>query len=196
MTYALHQDELELAGEVTAAYQPEAHPHAPAGSSVGGQFTDAGNAAKKAATKSARSGQSRSGRSHRPSGQPARKPDDGTLSYDPSSNRGTGYGNPAGDPRVHKLQEALIRFHLTGARGKPLKKDGKLGPETTAAVKKAQHRLGLPEDGKVTPALLEKLSSLKTLPMRRAHTAKKAVHAATDAARHEFDNGTCRQCGY
>jgi len=148
---------------LSAAYDPSEHPHAPAGSSTGGQFAQIGNTAKKAATKSAKSGMSRSGRSHTPSGHPARKPDDGTMSYDPKSNRGTGYDNPDGDPRVKKLQEALTRLGLTDSAGKPLKLDGKLGPKTTAAVRKAQHRMGVPVDGKVTPALLQKLAEAKTI---------------------------------
>jgi peptidoglycan hydrolase-like protein with peptidoglycan-binding domain len=150
MTHALRQ----VADEVEAAFQPE---HAPAGSPAGGQFTTTGGGsgtAKPAAKKKTRPGQRR----------PVQRRDDGTLSYDPSSNQGTGYSNPDGDPRVHRLQEALTRLGLTDGAGKGLKKDGKLGPKTTAAVKKAQKALGLAQDGKVSPALLDKLSSLKSLP--------------------------------
>jgi hypothetical protein len=87
-----------------------------------------------------------------------------TLSYNPRTGRGTGYGVKGGDARVRALQAALNRLGLTDAAGKKLAVDGQLGPKSTAAVKAAQRRLGLPADGKVTPELLTKLKRLKKLP--------------------------------
>lgn len=135
---------------LNAAFQPEQHPRAPAGSSTGGEFAPGGSGSGKTPT-----------RRVAPK-KPARR-DNGTLSYDSKSNRGTGYDSKDGDPRVKRLQQALIRLGLTDSAGKPLKLDGKLGPKTTAAVRKAQHRMGVPVDGKVTPALLKKLTAAKTL---------------------------------
>jgi HK97 family phage prohead protease len=137
----------------------QAHPHVPAGSPAGGQFAPKGGKGGKTPAKAPAK---KSG----PARPPARKQDDGTLSYDPGSNKGTGYSSANGDPRVHKLQQALNRLGLTDSAGKALKDDGKLGPKTTSAVKKLQKRLGLPQDGKVSPALLEKIAGLKSLPRR------------------------------
>lgn len=120
-------------------FEPTEHPRAPKGTDSGGEFAKASkSSSKKSAT--------------------------GDMSYDPSTGQGTGYGAP--DPRVKKLQEALNRLGLTDADGNPLKVDGKLGPKTTAAVKAAQKRLGVAQDGKVTPAMLDKLAAAKSLPER------------------------------
>lgn len=155
MTHALH-----------AAYEPGSHPHAPAGTSTGGQFTTTGGNDSGKSGNAGKGPMKPAGKRTQRRGGPTVKRDDGTLSYDPNSNRGTGYDRADGDPRVHKLQDNLTRLGLTDGAGKKLKLDGKLGPKTTAAVKKAQKALGLPQDGKVTPALLDKLASLKTLPGR------------------------------
>jgi len=138
--------------------------HAPAGSSTGGQFTSGGGGSKtaKKTTKPKAAPKKHTGHT------PAHGSDHGTLAYDPDTGRGPGYGMPNGDPQVHKLQQALNKLGVTDSAGKALKDDGKLGPKTTAAVKKAQKRLGLTPDGKVTPALLAKLAALKALPHRSA----------------------------
>lgn len=95
----------------------------------------------------------------------------GNLSFD--GRRGAGYGKVGGDKRVHTLQGALNRLGFTDGGGAKLKLDGKLGPKTTAAVKKAQRALGLKPDGVVTPALLRKLSAAKTVKDLKAKTAAK-----------------------
>jgi peptidoglycan hydrolase-like protein with peptidoglycan-binding domain len=84
----------------------------------------------------------------------------GSLSFD--GKRGAGYGTPGGDKRVHSLQKALNRLGFGDGAGKPLKDDGKLGPKTTAAIKRAQRAMGLKADGAVTPALLAKLTKAKS----------------------------------
>lgn len=82
----------------------------------------------------------------------------GDMSYDSRAGRGTGYGHKGGDARVKLLQQALNRLGMTDSRGRPLAEDGKLGPLTTSAVKKAQRALGIkPADGKVTAALMVQL---------------------------------------
>jgi HK97 family phage prohead protease len=139
------------------AYTDAMHPHQPAGTSVGGQFAPSKSGTGKAPAKKAAAGQKhKPAPHHRPAGH------SGTLGY------GTGYGVGGGDKRVHRLQEALNRLGLTDGSGNKLRLDGKLGPRTTAAVKKAQKRLGLPQDGKVSPALLDKLAAAKSLPRRSA----------------------------
>lgn len=98
-----------------------------------------------------------------PSKHPRAKAGSGTggqfapLSYDSKSNTGTGYGSKNGDQRVHAAQEALRKGGFTDANGKPLRLDGKLGPKTTAALKRYQRAHGLKPDGKITPALLAAL---------------------------------------
>lgn len=102
----------------------------------------------------------------------------GTLSF--NGKTGAGYGEKGGDKRVHSLQEALTRLGLTDASGKKLVDDGKLGPKTTAAVKKAQRALGLKPDGVVTPALLQKITNLKSMPKTGgAKTAPRTPHVTT-----------------
>ncbi len=135
--------------------------HAPAGSSTGGQFTSGGGKTAKKTTPS--KAPSKAPKKHT---APAHHHDSGTLAYDPGTGRGPGYGMPGGDKRVHGLQNDLNRLGATDSGGDKLKGDGKLGPKTTAAVKRAQKALGLKPDGVVTPALLAKLHELKALPHR------------------------------
>lgn len=138
-------DDTEL-DEVLEAWDPSAHPRAAAGSSTGGQFAAGGGSA---------AGKSGSGKK-----APGKKQGE-VLSFDAKSGRGVGYGKKGGDARVRKLQAALNRLGLKDADGRRLVVDGKLGPRTTAAIKAAQRKLGVPADGKVTPQLLVKLVAAK-----------------------------------
>jgi len=102
----------------------------------------------------------------------------GNLSFD--GRHGAGYGTPGGDKRVHALQQALNRLGFGDGSGAKLKDDGKLGPKTTAAIKRAQRALGLKPDGVVTPALLTKLTKAKSVkdlkaPAKKAAAGKKAT---------------------
>lgn len=99
----------------------------------------------------------------------------GSLAFD--GHTGPGYGEKNGDKRVHSLQDALNRLGFKDMHGHRLLGDGKLGPRTTAAVKKAQHALGLKEDGVVTPALLHKLTSAKNVAALKAAVKKPAAAA-------------------
>jgi peptidoglycan hydrolase-like protein with peptidoglycan-binding domain len=156
--------EAELEDVVEGGWDPTAHPHAPAGSAAGGQFTASGGATAKAGNAPAKQG---AGNAPKRKGGPA-------LGYDAKSGRGTGYGKPGGDARVKKLQASLNRLGLKDADGRALKLDGKLGPRTTAAIKAAQRKLGVPADGKVTPQLLAKLVAAKSLTKKAKTPAKKA----------------------
>ncbi len=96
--------------------------------------------------------------------------------------RGAGYGVKGGDGNVKALQKALNKLGITDAAGKPLAVDGKFGPKTTAALRRLQRKLGLPVDGKVTPALLKKIQGLKRKtslvdPSAKKPAAKKAAPA-------------------
>lgn len=105
--------------------------HAPAGSSTGGQFTSGGGGSSaKKTMKPKAAPKKHTGHT------PAHSSSHGTLAYDPHTGKGPGYGEPNGDPQVHKLQQALTRLGITDSAGKELKDDGKLGPKTTTAVKK------------------------------------------------------------
>jgi putative peptidoglycan binding protein len=114
----------------------------------------------------------------------------GNLSFD--GKRGAGYGTPGGDKRVHSLQQALNRLGLTDGAGNKLKDDGKLGPKTTAAIKKAQRALGLKADGIVTPALLKRITSAKgkLTPDAKKTAAKKVdPHAVVKPTRPTVRSG-------
>lgn len=142
------------------------HPRAAAGAAGGGQFAAGGSSG----------GASKSGAGAHKS---TVKKGPQSLSYDAKSGRGAGYGRKGGDPRVRKLQTSLNRLGLKDADGRALKLDGKLGPRTTASVKAAQRKLGLPADGKVTPQLLAKLTAAKSL--TKKPKATKAPHAKVAA---------------
>lgn len=160
-------------------FDSQDHPRVGAGSSTGGQFAPAGSgqsSGSKQKTKKPGPHKAAPAKAHA---------DDGTLSYDPHRNHGTGYDRKEGDPRVHRLQLALKRLGFTDAAGRDLKDDGKLGPKTTAAVKKAQKRLGLAQDGKVTPALLERLATMKSLPAARADELDLTLRAVLTGAQEQ-----------
>lgn len=95
------------------------------------------------------------------------------LSY--NGRTGAGYGKKGGDGRVHGLQSELNRLGFKDASGKSLKLDGKLGPRTTAAIKRAQRALGLKADGIATPGLLAKLKAAKKTTTHKAAPAKKVA---------------------
>lgn len=82
---------------------------------------------------------------------------DDTVGFDANKGTGAGYGAKGGDARVKDLQKALNNLGFTDANGKPLAVDGKLGPKTTAAIKRLQRRLGIKADGLVTPSLLSRI---------------------------------------
>jgi peptidoglycan hydrolase-like protein with peptidoglycan-binding domain len=99
----------------------------------------------------------------------------GSLSF--NGKRGTGYGAAGGDARVRMLQAALNAAGFGDASGHSLTVDGKLGPLTTAAIKAAQKKLGVPANGTVTPKLLAQIMAMpkgKVLPGRPAAKKKTA----------------------
>lgn len=84
-----------------------------------------------------------------------------TIGYDARRGTGAGYGTGGkGDARVKQLQKILNNLGFTDMHGKPLQVDGKLGPRTTAAIKRLQRRMGVRADGLVTPALLKRIRSV------------------------------------
>ena len=104
------------------------------------------------------------------------------IGYD-GKGRGTGYGaGSKGDPNVAALQKELNRLGIVDGQGNQLKVDGKFGPKTTSAVRRLQSRLGLPVDGKVTPALLGKLKKMK--PSRHDQHQMHQRHLAAQHRQH------------
>lgn len=101
-----------------------------------------------------------------------------SFSFD--GKRGTGYGSKGGDARIKTLQKALNRLGLTDSKGNKLAVDGKLGPRTTAAIKKAQRALGMKATGVVTLDFINQLAKAKTLKSapKKAAPAKKATTPA------------------
>jgi len=194
MTHALRQENEELneldedaGGEdlegaegderVEAAFQPEDHPRAPAGTGNGGEFTGGGGSGSGSGNSSKKPARRQKKTSHR--GAPAAKPNipDGQLGFD--GHRGTGYGGS--DAHVEELQDELNRLHVTDDQHHKLRKDGQFGPLTTQAVKEAQRRLGMNPTGIVSPAFIDRLKSLKSLPAGKARTkAAGRVEAAAE----------------
>jgi hypothetical protein len=144
------------------AYAAGEHPHVPAGSSAGGQF---------APKKGSKSGSSSHGHHaghnspHHAGHAEHAANDAGDLSYNGKS--GAGYGMPGGSKKVKGLQADLVRLGLASKNDKALS-DGKYGPKTAAAVKRAQKALGLKQDGIATPALIAQLAKLQHLPSHHA----------------------------
>lgn len=97
-----------------------------------------------------------------------------TVGFDAKRGTGAGYGAKGGDSRVKSLQTYLNNLGFTDSAGKPLAVDGKLGPKTTAAIKRLQRKLGLKADGLVTPQLLHQLRQA-SLRKGTKKAAKKAV---------------------
>jgi HK97 family phage prohead protease len=93
----------------------------------------------------------------------------GSMAFD--GKRGPGYGVKGGDKRVHSLQRLLNKLGFTDGAGKKLADDGKLGPRTTAAIKRAQRSLGMKADGVATPDLLHRLAAGKKTPSKAASKA-------------------------
>jgi phage head maturation protease len=179
---------IEISDAQRSAYDESLHPHAPKGTSIGGQFV---------ASKGSGSSSSKQSDSKTPPGETEQPVTEhqgghrgphvhipkGSYGYDPASNHGTGYGTKNGDPHVHKLQEQLNRLGFTDMHDKKLADDGKLGPLTTSAIVKAKRALGIkPADGIATPALIDKLAALKTAP-KTAHTRRSEVDMAEEPAR-------------
>lgn len=106
-----------------------------------------------------------------------------TVGYDSKRGSGAGYGSKGGDKRVSELQRLLNNLGFKDANGNPLKVDGKLGPKTTAAIKRLQRKMGLKADGLVTPQLLKTLRGAD----HRRHVSYKAGQKHTrQAAQHSL----------
>ena len=148
--------------------------HVAAGSSTGGQFGSAGGGAKPTG---GHTGAHPAAQHTAPAGPPHH-----TLSYDPKTNKGAGYGMPHGDPNVKQLQTALNKLGLSDSHGKPLRIDGQLGPLTTSSIKALQTRLGVKADGHVTPAFFAQVVALKALPHRSADPAVRGVQTLHEGA--------------
>lgn len=133
------------AAEAWAPEESEKHPRGAAGSPTGGQFVKKDQAPSRG--RSASGGRARGRAASAKTGP--RKP--------PAIERGTGMTG-APDPRVKVLQKILTQLGLKVAE------DGRFGPKTEAAVREAQRRLGLPDDGRVTVAVIRKLAGTKELP--------------------------------
>lgn len=106
--------------------------------------------------------------------------DSAALSFD--GHRGAGYGHKGGDRRVHALQAQLNRLGMSDGAGKALVLDGKLGPKTTAAIKRAQRMLGEKPTGVATPELLVSLRKVRMV--RTGLPAKKSVPLPAKKATH------------
>lgn len=106
-----------------------------------------------------------------------------TIGYDARRGTGAGYGtNGKGDARVKQLQKVLNNLGFTDMHGKPLVVDGKLGPRTTAAIKRLQRRMGMTADGLVTPALLRRIRSVDSQRHAAFKSGKKGTREAALAS--------------
>lgn len=154
------------------------HPRAEAGSAAGGEFVPASSGGNDKDDKGGKGGKGGKEKSR------GRLTDAGKKDGGPGLAFKAGYGQKGGDKRVKGLQSTLNKLGLTDAAGKSLAVDGMLGPKTTAAIKKAQKRLGMKPTGKADGAFLSKLkagnkgkltrasSDVKKPPVRRGPVGK------------------------
>lgn len=105
-----------------------------------------------------------------------------TIGFDAKRGTGAGYGAKGGDARVKQLQKILNNLGFTDAAGQPLKVDGKLGPRTTAAIKRLQRRMGMQADGLVSPGLLRRIQSVDSQRHAAFKSGKKNTRQAAQAA--------------
>jgi ADP-ribosyltransferase exoenzyme/putative peptidoglycan binding protein len=144
--------DLELAGIETRAYQQSQSTgtdsggktaHEPAGSPKGGQFTSSPSGAGGGYEQFLSSGKSGGGKK-KSSAAPANTP------QPPSSSRTMKPGDSGEDVRYAQYAMSLLGFKVA--------QDGTYGPETEAAVKQMQERLGVAKpNGHLSPALLHKM---------------------------------------
>lgn len=158
-------------------FDESAHPRGEAGTATGGQFVAAQTTTKTTT---------------------AKKGGGGSMSYDPKTKRGTGYGRKGGDPRVRKLQALLNKLGLKDAKGRPLAVDGQLGPLTTQAIKAAQRKYGMPVTGKVDGAFIKRLQAggkprTKTSRLRgKPRTGGPKKKSTTERGAKDDDSGAAR----
>jgi peptidoglycan hydrolase-like protein with peptidoglycan-binding domain len=162
---------------MTESFSDWLHPRAAAGSPAGGQFsaggggTGAKNPSKAPAAKGGKAAKGKA-KAKSASHHRAAKAQHSTLGLY------AGYGQKNGSPKVKTIQAALNARGFKDAQGHALKLDGKLGPKTTAAIKAAQRSLKVPATGKVTPALLRRLTAKQKTTKAGAMTAAKKATPA------------------
>jgi len=105
-----------------------------------------------------------------------------TVGYDSKKGSGAGYGVKGGDERVKQLQKYLNTLGLKDANGNELKVDGKLGPKTTAAIKRIQRKLGMKPDGLVSAKFLGQLRRAADRKKKGTYNAASRQKAAATAA--------------
>ena len=136
-------------------FDEAAHPRGQAGTATGGQFVAASG--DQAATGKSVLGL-KAGAASLPKGGGA-----GGKGGGKGKKGGKGKGKKASPAQKAKavkgVQTLLNRLGFTDAAGKKLAVDGIVGPKTTAAIKRAQRKYGLPATGKLTPELLKKLKA-------------------------------------
>jgi peptidoglycan hydrolase-like protein with peptidoglycan-binding domain len=153
------------------AWNAELHPRAPGGSAGGGEFSDSSKGAAQKGAKPKTAAKSKA---------PAEKKaphHHGDLHFK------AGYNSPHGDKRVKVLQTVLNNMGSRDAAGKRLVLDGKLGPKTTAAIKRAQRALGVKPTGIVSEAFLTQLKKTKSLNATGSAGHRSTKLAKTTAAK-------------
>lgn len=142
-------------------FDASAHPRADAGAANGGQFVAGG-------------GQGATGKSVlglKAGAASLPKDSKGGGGKGKKGGKGKGKASPAQKAKAVKgVQTLLNKLGFTDADGKKLAVDGIVGPKTTAAIKAAQRKYGLPATGKLTPQLLKKLRQPR---MAKSHLTTK-----------------------
>jgi hypothetical protein len=128
--------------------QEDKHPHAPAGTPAGGQFTKSTGGGTKPPAKAPT-------KRTIPAKKPAPKAAPGKATKQTGTLR-RGGANDAG--QVKQLQALLRELGISG-----LAIDGAFGPDTEAAVKAAQTKLGLKPTGRASSALTRRLHDAHAL---------------------------------
>jgi hypothetical protein len=139
------------------------HPHAAAGSPKGGQFTSKPAGGGKGRTAHRSAGAKKKTVTH-----VAAKPTAHPAAPAPQKRHRTMHRGESG-PDVAALNAALARLDLRGPNGEKLNLSDQYGPDTEAAVMRAQQMLGLKPTGRAGSGLMRRLNdAAKLSPCLRA----------------------------
>jgi peptidoglycan hydrolase-like protein with peptidoglycan-binding domain len=163
------------AGSTTRVGNPN---HAPAGSPTGGQFTSKGAGSSGSSVRRVSAPNRRQPTiALRPAPKPATKPAQPAAAAHLPNLKAGGKNDPS---RVKQLQTLIADLRLG-----QLTADGTYGPQTEAAVKAVQTKLGMKPTGQASTALIKKLQDAHTLSPCVSKAA--AVHASAPAEPFVYD---------
>ncbi len=142
------------------ADETQKHPHAGAGTSKGGQFTSTKSTGSSSTAHRGKTATTRPKKTVAHHGNAAAA---AHHAAQPAPHRQRTMHRGASGPDVAALNAALARLNLRGADGRPLAPSDQYGPDTVAAVMRAQQLLGLKPTGRAGSGLMRRLKDSAAL---------------------------------